>query len=345
MGRRALTLLTLAALLCLIQPVQAGDGTRSTGETQQTTQQGKARHDGGKDDIDAIGNRDIGGTGLGNWYSLEREIRMGKEYAQMIDSSVKLVQDPVVVEYVNRVGQNVVRNSDSKVPFTIKVIDAIEINAFALPGGFLYVHSGLLLAADEEAELAGVMAHEIAHVAARHATRQMTRATFANIASIPLIFVGGGVGFAARSVAGIGIPISFLKFSRGFEEEADYLGLQYMYKTGYDPQSFMSFFEKIQAKEKQKPGTLSKVFASHPPMTNRIANTQKQIDTKLPPRPQYVVTRSEFDDVRARLAVLENRRRVTEEKQAPRPTLRRTPTTTDNPSGEDDRPTLKRRED
>jgi predicted Zn-dependent protease len=345
MQHRASALLTLAALLCSIQSVQAREGTPFTGETLQTTQQREAKHDGGKDDIDAIGNRHIGGGGLGNWYSLEREIRMGKEYAQLIDSSVKLVQDPLVVEYVNRVGQNVVRNSDSKVPFTIKVIDASEINAFSLPGGFLYVHSGLLLAADEEAELAGVMAHEIAHVAARHATRQMTRATFANLASIPLIFVGGGVGYAVRSAAGIGLPMTFLKFSRGFEEEADYLGLQYMYKTGYDPQSFMSFFEKIQAKEKQKPGTLSKMFASHPPMASRIANTQKQIDTKLPPRPQYVVTRSEFDDVRVRLAVLEKRRRITEENQAPRPTLRRTPKTTDNPSAEDDRPTLKRRDD
>ncbi|MBZ5720320.1 MAG: M48 family metalloprotease [Acidobacteriia bacterium] len=343
MEHRASRLLALAALLWVILPIHAADLTRSTEETPQTTRQPRVK-EGGKDDIDAIGNRDIGGRGLGNWYSLEGEIRMGKAYAQMIDSSVKLVRDPVITEYVNRIGQNVVRNSDSKVPFTIKVIDASEINAFALPGGFLYVHSGLLMAADEEAELAGVMAHEVAHVAARHATRQMTRANFANIASIPLIFVGGGVGYAARSAAGIGLPISFLKFSRGFEEEADYLGLQYMYKTGYDPQSFMSFFEKVQAKEKQKPGTLSKVFASHPPMASRIANTQKQIDTKLPPRSEYVVTRSEFDDVRARLAMLENRRQITEKKQESKPSLRRTPKTADKADADEDRPTLKRRE-
>ena len=335
---------TLVLLLCFTQPVPArGDGDSQTDQSQRPAQQPRVK-EGGRDDIDAIGNRDIGSRGLGNWYSLETEIRMGREYAQMIDSTAKLVKDPVVTEYVNRIGQNIVRNSDSKVPFTIKVIDASEVNAFALPGGFLYVHSGLLLATDEEAELAGVMAHEVAHVAARHAARQMTRANLANIASIPLIFVGGGVGYAARSAAGLGIPMGFMKFSRGFEEEADYLGLQYMYKTGYDPHSFMSFFEKIHAKEKQKPGTLSKVFASHPPMESRIAKTQKQIENKLPPSSQYVVTRSEFDEVRTRLAVLENRHRVPDDKKDDKPTLRRTPKTTDDSDTEDDRPTLKRRE-
>src|ERR1043165_3596029 len=189
---------------------------------------------------------------------------MGKEYATQIESSLKLVTDPTINEYVNRVGQNLVRNSDARVPFTIKVVEDDSINAFALPGGFFYVNSGLILAADEEAELAGGMAHEIAHVAARHATRQMTRAQWANIGTIPLIFVGGGIGYAVRSAAGLGLPLTFLTFSRGFEAEADYLGLQYMYKSGYDPQSCFSFFEKVQATEKKKPGSLAKAFATHP---------------------------------------------------------------------------------
>jgi predicted Zn-dependent protease len=335
---------TLMLLLCFTQAVSAcPEDDLRTDQSQRPAQQPKVK-EGGKDDIDAIGNREIGGRGLGNWYSLETEIRMGREYAQMIDSTVKLVQDPAITEYVNRVGQNLVRNSDAKVPFTIRVIDASEVNAFALPGGFMYVNSGLLLATDEEAELAGVMAHEIAHVAARHAVRQMTRANFANIASIPLIFVGGGIGYAAWSAAGIGVPMTFMKFSRGFEEEADYLGLQYMYKTGYDPQSFMSFFEKIQAKEKIKPGTMSKIFASHPSIESRIAKTQKQIDTKLPSSVQYVVTRSEFDEVRTRVAAVENRHRITDEKKDDKPSLRRAPKTTDDSDTEDDRPTLKRRE-
>ncbi len=257
----------------------------------------KVKHDGSRRDVDAIGNRKIGGRGLGNWYSLETEIRMGKEYSQQVEASVKLVQDPMVTEYVNRIGQNLVRNSDAQVPFTIKVIDSDEVNAFALPGGFFYVNSGLILAADEEAELAGVMAHEIAHVAARHATKQMTRGNWANIGTIPLIFVGGGIGYAVRSAASLALPMTFLSFSRGFESEADYLGLQYMYKTGYDPQAFVSFFEKLQAKEKRKPGTLARAFATHPQTPDRIEKSQEEIGTILPAKPQYVVSTSEFDDV------------------------------------------------
>jgi len=283
------------------------------------------KHDGSKKDVDAIGNREVGKRGLGNWYSLEREMAMGKQYAQQVESTVKLVQDPVVTEYVNRIGQNLVRNSDARVPFTIKVIDSDEINAFALPGGYFYVNSGLILAADDESELAGVMAHEIAHVAARHAMRQQTRGTLAQIATIPLIFVGGGIGYAARSAISLALPITFMKFSRGFEAEADYLGVQYMYKTGYDPNSFVSFFEKVQATEKKKPGSLAKAFASHPQTPDRISETQKEIATILPAREQYIVTTSEFDDVKARLAAIENRRKV-DDKDKDKPSLRRAST-------------------
>ncbi len=311
----------------------------------------KEKHDGGKDDVADIGNRKVGkGSKLGNWYSLEKEIAMGKAYAAQVEQTAKMVQDPVVTEYVNRIGQNLVRNSDARVPFTIKVIDSDEVNAFALPGGFFYVNSGLILAADEEAELAGVMAHEIAHVAARHATRQMTRLNWANLATIPLIFVGWGTtAMAAQSVISIGLPLAFMKFSRGFESEADYLGLQYMYAAGYDPQAFIAFFEKIQAKEKQKPGTLAKAFASHPQTPDRIASSQKEINNVLPPRPQYIVNTSEFDDVKARLAALENRHKILDDNKS-RPTLRRTsasnkkPDDTSSDKQEDDRPTLKRRD-
>lgn len=307
----------------------------------------KAKHDGGKDDVDAIGNRKIGGM---DWYSIEKEVRLGKEYAQQIEQSMKMVQDPVVNEYINRIGQNLVRNSDAKVPFTIKVVDSDEVNAFALPGGFFYVNSGLILAADEEAELAGVMAHEIAHVAARHATRGATRSQLANIMTIPLIFVGGGIGYAARQVAGIGLPLTFLSFSRGFEAEADYLGLQYMYKSGYDPNAFVAFFEKLEAQEKKKPGTLAKAFATHPQTPDRIQKSQEEIATILPAREQYIITTSEFDQVKARLAALENRRHLDDQKDSNKPTLRRTASNTSSKDGDngqkkdDDRPTLKRRD-
>ncbi len=346
MKLRALTLVA-ALLFTLLPPATFADDKVSSDKDKPQDKQVKVEP-GSKDDVEAIGNRKVGsGKGLGNWYSLEKEIRMGKEFAQQIESSVKLVQDPVVNEYVNRIGQNLVRNSDARVPFTIKVVDSDELNAFALPGGFFYVNSGLILAADDEAELAGVMAHEIAHVAARHATRQMTRGQLANLATIPLIFVGGGIGYAIRSAAGFGLPLTFLTFSRGFEEEADYLGLQYLYKTGYDPQAFISFFEKVQAKEKKKPGTLAKAFSTHPQTPDRIEKSQSEIAKILPARDQYVVNTSEFDQVKARLAALENRKKITPDKDENRPTLRRT--TADDKSktgkeGDDDRPTLKRRD-
>jgi predicted Zn-dependent protease len=310
----------------------------------------KVKHDGGKSDVDAIGNRKMGQRGLGNWYSLESDIKMGKQYAQMVDSSSKLVSDPVVTEYVNRLGQNLVRNSDAQVPFVFKIIDSDVVNAMSLPGGFVYVDTATILAADGEAELAGVMAHEIAHVAARHATRQMTRSQYANIGTLPLIFMGGGIGYAVRAAAGLALPVTFLSFQRGFEAEADYLGLQYMYKAGYDPQSFVSFFEKLQAMEKKKPGTLAKTFSTHPQTPDRIEKSQEEIEKILPARPEYTVTTSEFEDVKSRLASLENRRKVPDAKDSAKPSLRRasaTDTTSKDgtTSSDDDKPTLKRRDD
>src|SRR5215472_4699910 len=308
------------------------------------------KHDGGKTDVDAVGNRNVGcGRGVGNWYSVEKQVAMGRGFAQQVESQVKMVTDPVVTEYINRVGQNLVRNSDAQVPFTIKVIDSDVVNAMALPGGFFYVNSGLILAADEEAEVAGVMAHEIAHVAACHAAREMSRANLMQMASIPLIFVGGGIGYAGYEAAGIGGMLGILKFSRGFEAEADYLGIEYMYRAGYDPSAFVSFFEKVQAMEKKKPGTLAKAFDTHPQNADRIAKSQDEIRKILPAKPQYVVTTSEFDDVKSRLASLENKHKLLDQKDSAKPSLRRTsnPTdkTDDKKGDDDDRPTLKRRDD
>src|SRR5271168_2127734 len=276
--------------------------------------------------IDAIGNRNVGcNTGMGNWYSLDKQVAMGRQYSQQVEHSAKLVSDPMVTEYVNRVGQNLVRNSDAKVPFPIKVIDTDELNAFALPGGFFYVNSGLILAADNEAELAGVMAHEIGHVAACHVAREQTRGNIVNLASIPLIFVPGGwaVYEGTQAALGIGVPLAFMKFSRNFEAEADFLGMEYMYKAGYDPQSFISFFEKIEAQEKKKPGTLAKAFASHPMTPDRVASAQNEMKNVLPARPEYIVDTSEFEQVKGRLASLENRHKVQNDKDnGSRPTLR-----------------------
>jgi predicted Zn-dependent protease len=318
---------------------------------------------GSKADVEAIGNRNVG-KGL-DFYSLEREIALGKQLAQEVDKSAKFIDDPVVNEYVNRVAQNLVRNSDARVPFTIKVIDSDVVNAFALPGGFFYVNSGLILHADEESELAGVMAHEIAHVCARHGTKQATKGDIMQLASIPaMIFIPyTWAGYAMYQGMNFMIPVTFLKFSRDAEREADYLGLQYMYKSGYDPNSFVSFFEKVEADEKKQPGTIPKVFATHPPTPDRIEATQKEIATILPAREEYIVSTSEFDNVKHRLQMIESNQKV-KNSNPNKPTLRKrtdqnkggntggttsggTTTSTGSDTGSDDgdKPTLKRRPD
>jgi predicted Zn-dependent protease len=296
-------------------------------------------------DIQDIGHRGVG-TGI-NFYSLEKEIALGKMLAEEVESTARMVDDPVINEYVNRVAQNLVRNSDAHVPFTVHVVDSPDINAFALPGGFFFVNTGLILAADEESELAGVMAHEIAHVAARHGTRNATKAEIVNYATLPLIFIGGPIGFAGRSAASVAVPVTFLRFSRGAEREADYLGLQYMYKAGYDPQAYITFFEKIQAKEKSKKGAVAKAFSTHPQTPDRIAASEKEISTVLPARSEYVVTTSEFDSVKARLARIEHQYQTQDKLHgSDRPTLEKSQQKKDKngkKGSDDDRPVLKPR--
>jgi hypothetical protein len=295
------------------------------------------------EDVNAVGSRCIGCRGMGNWYSVNSEIQMGATYAKQIDQSTRFITDPVVTEYVNRIGQNLVRNSDCKVPFTIKVVDTDVINAFALPGGYFYVDSGLILAADEEDELAGVMAHEIAHVCAHHAAREMTRANYAQIGMVPLIMMTGytWTGYGIYEGAQLLIPITFLEFSREFEAQADYLGIQYAYRAGYDPEGLVSMFEKIENLQKEKPGAVAKVFEDHPQTPSRILASEKEIATILPPRDQYLVTTSEFNEVKARLARIENKRRLLK-KNTHRPSLRRVSDTNGN-GNNTDQPTLHRR--
>jgi beta-barrel assembly-enhancing protease len=310
-----------------------------------------------QNDPDQIGNRKVECTP--NLYSIEKEIALGKGYAQQIERQAKIIDEPQIAEYVNRLGQNLVRNSDAKVPFTIKVIDTEEVNAFALPGGFFYVNSGLILKADSEAELAGVMAHEIAHVAARHGTCQATKGELMQLATIPLIFYGGWTGYGIRQAMQLAIPMSYLQFSKMYETDADKLGLQYMYKTGYDPNAFVDFFEKLQSMEKKKPGTMAKVFSDHPPTGSRIVAVQKNIQEHLKDKPEYVVTTSEFNDVKTKLLAMHNRR-ANDPIDPNKPHLNRKPGSSgsDNGSagsssgsssgtntGDDDRPTLKRRPD
>lgn len=284
-----------------------------------------------KYDISKIGDRGIGKSL--NFYSIEKEQALGRELAGEVEQRATLITDPVITEYVNRIGQTLVQHSDAQVPFTIKVVDDEQVNAFALPGGFFYVNSGVILAADNEAELAGVMAHEIAHVAARHATRNATKQEIWNLASLPLIFVGGPVGAAIREVSGIAMPMSFLKFSRDAEREADLLGLEYQYAAGYDPTAFVDFFEKLESQEKIRQNFMARAFSTHPMNADRIRRAEAELEV-LPARNDYIVTTSEFDQVKSRLIQLTRGRKIDSGK--PGPVLRKH-------TSEDDKPPVLKR--
>jgi predicted Zn-dependent protease len=276
-----------------------------------------------KDDPNQIGNRDVG-RGI-NIYSIEREMALGKQLAEEVTRQSKVVDDPLLSEYVNRVCQNLARASDARVPITCQLIDGEAPNAFALPGGFIFVYTGLIKLADEEDEMAAAIAHEIAHVAARHMTKQATKSALANVAMIPIsVILGGGwAGVAARQGASVGVPAALLKFDRKDESEADYLGVQYMYAAGYDPTGAITIFEKIQSLQRKQPGVLDRVFSTHPMDKDRIEKTEKEIGKILPEKPEYIVSTSEYGDMRARLLKQDERKRVTKQEQEDRPTLRR----------------------
>ena len=301
-----------------------------------------------KKDPDEIGDRNVAGDV--NFYSIEKEMAMGKQLAAEVEKQSRIVDDPILSEYINRLGQNLVRNSDAKMPISFKIIDADSVNAFTLPGGFIFVNSGLIRIAQTEAELAGAMAHEIGHSAARHSTRQQTRAQIASLATLPLMVLGGWTGYAVRQGAQLGIPMAFLSFSRAFEGEADMLGLEYMYKAGYDPTATIDIFERIDSLQKTRPSAVARVFATHPMTEDRIRMAQKNINEILPPKPEYVVNTSEFNEMRGRLVAM-HREQKRESADPAKPVLKRTPGSgkIDDTAGKDndgdDRPTLQRRED
>jgi predicted Zn-dependent protease len=321
MRTKLVLFLTFWSILSNRAPAQTSDAPPSG--FQETGRQ-TARHLNKKDDISLIGHRNVGRKGFGNWYSFESEAALGKEYSGIVEANLKLLDDPLVTEYLNQIGQMLVKHSDAKVPFTIKVVDSDELNAFTLPGGFLYVNYGVIVAADDEAELAGVMAHEVAHVAARHATRQMTRANMLSLMSLPLDLAGGGMlGQAVQLVAGFAKPMEMLKFSRSFESEADYLGLEYLYATGYDPEAFISFLERAGAEERSQ-GKWSGLFSTHPLMTSRIKKSQTEIARIFPQRESYIVNTSHFDEVKAHLLALRGLHNAEAQRNAHQPVLRPT---------------------
>lgn len=309
-------------------------------------------------DVEDIGNRDINGRVLGifpNFVSLDKEIQLGAQVAEMLEQHIRLVEDPAVNDYVERLGQQIVSHSDAKVRFVIKVVDSDEVNAFALPGGYFYVNKGLILEADTEAELAGVMAHEIAHVAARHGTERMTKGQLLQIAAIPALFVGGyWAQYGIQNGLGLGLNLAMLGITRKSEEEADQLGTQYLWNAGHDPEGFITFFEKLQAREKEKPGKFASFFRTHPTVESRIEKVEGEI-SHLPPKEEYQITSSEFDRIKARLIAMDNAAAVddalTGAGETKRPTLKRkTGTdreerdkpTLERPGGGQDKPTLER---
>jgi predicted Zn-dependent protease len=284
-----------------------------------------------KNDPTQVGDRKIGKCL--NFYSMEKEMALGKQLAQEVSRQAKLVTDPIITEYVNRLGQNLVRNSDAKISFSFQVIEDDNFNAFALPGGYVFIHAGLIKIADEEDELAAAIAHEIAHVAARHLTCRATQNDLAQGASVLL---GGLGGLAVRQV---GIPMTFLHFSRHDETEADFLGLQYMWAAGYDPNGSISILEKMESLRKSEPNAVSRLFATHPLDTDRITQTQKEIDSILPAKSDYIITSSGYEEMRNRLLKLESGKAA-----AQKPTLKRAPDVQDDPQAGDARPTLKRQQ-
>ncbi|MBI4851105.1 MAG: M48 family metalloprotease [Acidobacteria bacterium] len=336
--------------LCAV-PSYANDKDKDKNKSDKnTTSNAKGKLETNQDPT-MVGKRDINKRQI-NFYSVEKEIAIGQGLAGEAERQLKFIDDPIVTEYINRIGQNIALNSDAKVPFTIKVVDSEEINAFALPGGFFFVNKGLILAADNESEIVGVMAHEIAHVAARHGTEQVSKGQFVNYASIGLIFLGGPIGLAARSAANLAIPLTFLKFSRGAENEADVLGAQYAWASGYDPMGMVSVFEKLSKKEKK----VSSVFSDHPATGDR-AVTVRNLISKFPEKDEYLVNSSDFVKVKSRLLALSGRPAGGGDPLANadgRPTLKRRQG--DNSSGDinsdsqpsdnsQGRPTLKRRTD
>ena len=331
--------LLLSVSLSFASPQQQKDKDQD----KQNSDDDKFYHGAGINDVNAIGNRNVGcNRGLGNWYTLDSQVKMGREFAQQVEQTSHLITDPVVNEYINRLGQNLQRNSDTALPFTIKILDVEEPNAFALPGGFMFVNAGTILLADDESEVAGVMAHEIGHVAACHTARQATRGNLAQFAMIPVMIMTGGLaGVGINQGANFGIPAIFSKFSRNFEAQADYLGIQYAYKAGYDPNGMVNFFEKLNALIQKRPGFTMKLYGDHPQPPDRVAKSQQEINTILPPREQYIVSTSDFEQVKKRLALIMKHRLPKDDKGNETPELRKT--VEDKKSDDkDDRPVIRR---
>jgi predicted Zn-dependent protease len=357
LSRLIIVLALVSNLLISVTPAlgqtQKATNSQNANKPTATTQNAATRQAAKPLDVDEdpalIGKRKLNSGLISKMsMSVEKEVALGRQLAAEVDRQAKFIDDPVITEYVNRVAQNLVLHSDAKVPFTVKVIDSDEVNAFALPGGFFYVNKGLILAADNEAELAGVMAHEISHVIARHAVENQTKANLMQYGTLAgIILLGGIPGMVLQNTAGIGMMTAFMKFSRSAEAEADKLGTEYLYAAGYDPTALATMFEKLEAKNKKKPGTIAKIFADHPAPADRRA-ASLALAARFPENEEHVINTSEFNRVKARLLRLSNAKastageiRGSEDGTPGRPTLKRrqpTPDDSTQPDGTDQKP-------
>ena len=274
-----------------------------------------------KKDPAEIGDRNVTGR-FNNLYSVDKEISLGRQLSIEVHKQARIVDDPIVADYINRLGQTLARNSDVTFPVSFTLIEADDINAFTLPGGFVFINTGMFRLSDNEAELASVLAHELGHAAARHATRQATRTDLIAAATIPLAVFGGWMGLLVRPAASILEPMALFHFSREFETEADLLGVEYLWKSGYDPDASVDMFERVESTERRQPGSVSKLFRTHPLTADRIEKTQNNINQLLPSRDEYVLNTSEYEEVRARLNELLHDRKP-DPKEHAHPTLRR----------------------
>jgi len=302
---------TLAIFLFAL-PLIAADATPAKNQDKKSDK---------KKDPTKIGDRNVAGR-FNNFYSIDKEIALGKQLSIEVHKQAHVVDDPIVAEYINRLGQTLARNSDVAFPVSFTLIEAEDINAFTLPGGFVFLNTGMFRLSDNEAELASVLAHELGHAAARHATRQATTSDLIAASTIPLAIFGGWMGLLVRPAASIVEPMALFHFSREFETEADMLGVQYLWKSGYDPDASVDMFERVESTERTHPGSVSKLFRTHPLTADRIEKTQNNINQLLPSRKEYVLNTSEYEEVRARLGeILQDHK--TDLKEQNHPTLRR----------------------
>jgi predicted Zn-dependent protease len=245
----------------------------------------------------AVSQNDIHGFNL---VSVEEEKQLGAKFAVEIEKKYPPVRDPEVQGYVNKVGKQLLTGArEVAFDYTFTAVHDDSVNAFAIPGGHLYVHTGLLKVVRTEGELAGVMAHEISHAVARHGTQQLTQQYGYSL--VVQLLLGSNPNLLAQIAASLAGQAGMQAYSRGMENQADYLGVETMAKAGYNPDGMLTFFTKLESMEGRNPGQLAQFFSSHPLTSERVQQVKAEID-KLPPQKYpYGADSTELKRIQAKL--------------------------------------------